>query len=112
MAKKKISCMEVQKNIPAFIENDLDSTETIEFVDHVRHCDTCMEELSVEFLVLVGIKRLDSASAFNLNQELDDLIDYNEQRARQKRQTSFFIFIGALLAAIIGGYFLSGIFRK
>ena len=112
MAKKEITCNEVQKNIPAFIENDLDSTDTINFVNHVRSCKTCMEELSVEYLVLVGVKRLDSASAFNLNQELDDLIDINEQKARQKKQTSFFIFLGALLAAIVGGYFLSGLFRK
>ena len=112
MAKKKTTCAEIQKNISAFIENELDSSETLAFVDHVRNCESCMEELSVEYLVLVGVKRLDSASAFNLNQELEELIEYNEQRARQKKQTSFFIFVGALLAAIVGGYFLSMFFRK
>lgn len=107
---KQISCEEVQKNISGFIDCRLDSKESLRFINHIRNCETCMEELSVEYLVVVGIKRLDEASAFNLNKELEELIYKNEKKAKQKRQISFFIFLAAVLSAIVGGYFLSGLF--
>ncbi len=109
--KKQMTCEEVQKNIPDFIDTRMDSKESVAFIRHVRNCKACMEELSVEYLVVVGVKRLDSASAFNLNQELEELIDQNEQKARQKRQISLAIFVAAILLAVVGGYFLSGVFR-
>lgn len=108
--KKTVSCEDIQRNIPAFIGGNMESKDTLSFIRHIRTCKTCMEELSVEYLVLVGVKRLDSASAFNLNKELDDLLTRNENRAKRKRNVSVIVFIAAILLAVIGGYFLSGIF--
>ena len=70
---KNAECETVQKNIPYFIDGKMESADTLAFIRHIRGCKTCMEELSVEYLVLVGVKRLDSASAFNLNKELKKL---------------------------------------
>lgn len=105
--KKEMTCEEVQKNIPKFIDTRMDSKDSLAFIRHIEHCDACMEELSVEYLVVVGVKRLDSASAFNLNQELEELMYKNERKARNKQQISLMIFIFAILLAIVGGYFLS-----
>ena len=82
MKKETVSCDFVQKNIPSFIDNKLDSSDTLDFIEHIRNCKACAEELSVEYLVLVGVKRLDSASAFNLNNELDELITKNMEKAK------------------------------
>ena len=107
MKKETIGCDVVQKNISKFIDNKLDSMDTLNFIDHVKNCKACSEELSVEYLVLVGVKRLDSASAFNLNKELDELIVRNEQKAKQKRRLSRIVFLAAIFCAIIGGYFVA-----
>ena len=107
MKKETLSCDAVQKNIPMFIENKLDSLDTFSFVEHVRNCKACAEELSVEYLVLVGVKRLDSASAFNLNKELDELIARNTEKAKKKRRLSRIVFLAAIFLAIVGGYFVA-----
>lgn len=108
--KRKIECEEVQKLIPYFIDGKTDSNQSLAFIRHIRDCKTCMEELSVEYLVLVGVKRLDSASAFNLNDELDELISKSEAKAKRTRNISFWVFILFIVIAIVGGYFLSGFF--
>ncbi len=107
MKKEALSCDTVQKNIPKFIDNKLDSYDTLSFVEHVKNCKACAEELSVEYLVLVGVKRLDSASAFDLNKELAELIIRNEAKAKQKRRLSRIVFLAAIFFAIIGGYFVA-----
>ncbi len=108
--KKTVPCEEVQKNIPTFIAGNMESKDTLAFIRHIRSCKACMEELSVEYLVLVGVKRLDSASAFNLNDELEDLMLRNEKKARRRKNISIVVFIISILIAIIGGYFLSELF--
>ena len=108
--KKTVPCEEVQKNIPTFIAGNMESKDTLAFIRHIRSCKACMEELSVEYLVLVGVKRLDSASAFNLNDELEDLMLRNEKKARRRKNISIAVFIISILIAIIGGYFLSELF--
>ena len=106
--KNQITCDEIQKNIPDFIGDKLDSRDTLAFIGHTRNCKACMEELSVEYLVLVGVKRLDSASAFNLNDELEDLMIRNEYRAIRKRNLTRIVFVFAIGLAILGGYLISG----
>ncbi len=108
MIKNQLTCEDVQKDIPDFINDKLDSRDTLAFISHIRECKTCMEELSVEYLVLVGVKRLDSASAFNLNDELEDLMIRNEYRAIRKRNLTRIVFVFAIGLAILGGYLLSG----
>jgi hypothetical protein len=108
--KQKLECEEVQKIIPKFIDGRTDSNQSLAFIRHIKGCKACMEELSVEYLVLVGVKRLDSASAFNLNDELDDLITRSETKAKRTKNISFLIFVLFILCAIVGGYFLSGFF--
>ena len=110
--KREMTCEEVQKNIPDFIETRMDSKQSLDFIRHIRKCKTCMEELSVEYLVVVGVKRLDSASAFNLGEELEELIYRNEAKARRRQSISLLVFIAVLLMAIVGGYFLSGLFYR
>ncbi|MBR4580910.1 MAG: zf-HC2 domain-containing protein [Lachnospiraceae bacterium] len=108
--KPELSCEEVQKNIPDFIDTRMDSKESLAFIRHIRNCKACMEELSVEYLVVVGVKRLDSASAFNLNMELEELISKNEKKAKRRQNISLLIFMAAILSAVVGGYFLSRFF--
>ena len=108
--KQILECEEVQKLIPYFIDGKTDSNQSLAFIRHIKGCKTCMEELSVEYLVLVGVKRLDSASAFNLNDELDDLIQRSEAKAKRTKNISFLVFILFIIFAIVGGYFLSGFF--
>lgn len=65
-----MNCKDTEKMIPAFLHDDLTSKELKEFIDHIDSCQECTEELSIQFLVVEGLERLESGSNFNLQNAL------------------------------------------
>ena len=61
-----MTCKEIEKIIPSFLNDDLDTDDLREFMDHIVNCEECMEELSIQFLVLEGMARLESGNVFDL----------------------------------------------
>lgn len=66
-----MNCMEVEKEIPFFLENKLEGKEIRDFVEHMEGCKECREELSVHFLALEGIDIIEEGESFDLDKELD-----------------------------------------
>ncbi|MGN0330342.1 MAG: zf-HC2 domain-containing protein [Kineothrix sp.] len=97
-----MDCKEVNKMIPDFLENKLNHRELRRFMEHISKCGECKEELSIQFLVLEGMARLESGSTFDLQYELDRILE--EARRRMKiRQIFHYIIYGAeiLIIAVI-----------
>ncbi len=65
-----MECKEAEKKIPLFLNEELDERELAEFVEHVKDCPDCMEELSIQFLVTEGMEQLEKGNNFNLQEEL------------------------------------------
>ena len=65
-----MTCKEAEKLIPLFLKDELDTADLREFMEHVDKCDECTEELSIQFLVLEGMARLESGNVFDLQNEL------------------------------------------
>lgn len=65
--------------IPAFLQDDLDSRELRRFIKHIDSCQECMEELSIQFLVVEGLERLESGSNFNLQNALSSKLSSARQ---------------------------------
>ena len=66
----KAECKEIEKQIPAFLEDALTNRELKAFLDHAEHCENCKEELTIQFLMQVGTKRLEDGKAFHLGDAL------------------------------------------
>ena len=105
-----MECKEVQKNIHSFINDELDSKDCLAFIDHIRKCPTCKEELSIEFLVVTGLQRLDDAEAFDLQKELTEKIKNNEENALQRKKMSRIGFLFIIFLAVVAGYYVSMLF--
>lgn len=56
--------------IPAFLQDDLDSKELEQFIEHIEECPECKEELSIQFLVSEGLEQLEAGNNFNLQSAL------------------------------------------
>ena len=104
---KKMNCIDTEKSILRFIENKMNYQETEEFIEHISSCDSCMEELNIQFLIEVGMKRLEEGSNFNLNKELAEKIRNESIKARRVKiltrinyLVKFLIIIGVLAFAI------------
>ncbi len=65
-----MDCKTAEKLIPDFIKGEMETRAAKEFLKHVGECASCKEELSIQFLVKVGMERLEEGEAFNLNKEL------------------------------------------
>ena len=57
-----MKCSDIQKLIPAFLDDDLDNQDLSLFLSHVESCSECREELTIQFLVSVGLDNLRSDS--------------------------------------------------
>ena len=75
----------MEKLIPQFLDDDLDNQDLSDFLDHIDNCPECKEELTIQFLVRVGMQRLEDGNTFNLVKELErELADAKKKMHRRK----------------------------
>ena len=66
-----MDCLEVEKKIPFFLENQMDVTEIRKFVEHIEVCKDCREELAIHYLAAEGMSIIEQGESFDLDKELD-----------------------------------------
>lgn len=101
--KEKLQCLQAAKMIPAFIWRELTGRELERFMEHMEECENCKEELSIQFLVEVGLNSLEAGNTFDLQEELDTALQEAEKRVKLYRffRQSFFILGCIGIAAIL-----------
>ncbi len=92
-----MDCKECERLIPEFIEGKMEYFALKHFCDHIRSCNECKEELTIQFLVTEGMARLEDGDAFDLNRELDKRL---EEAKRKIRRSDKVLNFGALLELI------------
>lgn len=85
-----MNCQSAQSMVLNFINNKLDKEETKEFIDHVRGCKDCWEELEIYYVMLIGLKQLDEGEEMvaDFKEKLQNEVDsrYNALVREQRRQ--------------------------
>ncbi len=82
-----MDCMTFNKDIDAFIHDRLDDDELNGFLNHLKTCRSCAEELEVNYIVQEGIVRLeDKHASLNLaSAHRHNLKNYQEYMITRKR---------------------------
>lgn len=77
-----MNCMEVQRLMMPFIDNKLSIEQLEEFMEHIKSCPDCMEELEVHYILLTGMRRLDADKeiADNFHEDFIELLNENEDK--------------------------------
>ena len=65
-----MNCIETEKMIPAYLQDELEGKELDLFMEHIENCPECKEELSIQFLVSEGMEQLEAGNNFNLQKAL------------------------------------------
>ena len=73
--REKLQCLQATKMIPSFIVGELSYRELEQFMEHMEECESCKEELSIQFLVEVGLNSLEAGNTFDLQEELDGAME-------------------------------------
>lgn len=69
-----MNCKEAEKMIPAFLVKQLNSRDLNQFLLHVEECPECMEELTIQYLVMIGTSLIEEGKSFNLKKALNELL--------------------------------------
>ena len=77
-----MTCKEAEKQIPSFLQDELDEESLAEFVEHVKECDECEEELAIRYLTVEGLARLEEGASFSLDDELAYKIQHADRRVK------------------------------
>ena len=98
-----MDCKQAEKLIPDFIKGEMDTRTAKQFLEHVDKCPSCKEELSIQFLVTVGMERLEDGEAFNLNDELSARLQTAEIhiKIRQMLQRGLYYFEAIAILTVI-----------
>ncbi len=104
---KRVSmdCKETQHCIQLFLKDELDDGAAQKFVEHVRSCNECMEELTIEYLLSEGMSRLENADDIDVQKELEEMLNRTMARVRRKKQlkAGLFLLISLLLCMLFLG---------
>jgi hypothetical protein len=81
-------CKSFEKKIPDFMADCLENEDLEAFLDHLEECESCRDELSIQYLVDTGMDRLEKGEAFHLQKDLNAFIYAEQERlGRRKRLT-------------------------
>ena len=96
-----MNCKDAEKMISPFLEDDLDNRDLAAFLEHMESCPECKEELTIQFLVLVGMKRLEDGNTFNLKKELDNMLRDSRKKLRVRKYLVAVSLLLELLVAVM-----------
>lgn len=82
-------CRDWQRRIPDFLDDQMPVSELEKFIDHVKDCGDCHEELEIMFILSVGLKELehDTGMSYNFKHMLEDKL--KRARYQCERHKSF-----------------------
>ncbi len=101
-----MDCKETQRCIHLFLRDELDGGTAQEFVEHVRSCNECMEELTIEYLLSEGMSRLENADDIDVKKELGEMLNRTMARVKRKKQLKAGLFL--LMSMLLCMFLLGG----
>ncbi len=102
-----MECRDAEKLVLKFIQGNCSKEEARQLVSHIRTCESCWEEISIQFLLEEGLHRLEAGESFDLNQELNARVEEVEKSNRYQFNikvfgiTLFYVLIIILVLILI-----------
>lgn len=66
----QISCRTTELFINDFINGSLIGEDLFDFLNHVRECPSCYEELETQYLLVTALAKVENGENFDLSREL------------------------------------------
>lgn len=103
-----MDCIEAQGLMNQFIDDKLDEKTLTEFLEHVKHCPSCYDDLEATYTVMAVIRLLDDEEETpDLLRALDRRIEEKEAWLRQQRRSHFFKKVIGLTAFLVAAFLIS-----
>lgn len=104
-----MTCLEAQSKIIAYIEKNIERTDKLEFLKHVKSCKDCREELHIYYTMIEGMRQLDDNEVLSkdFSRDLEDRMDRDLNSDRTKKKfvrSTIVIFAFVILTFGVFGY--------
>lgn len=81
-----LTCRQAEKMVLPYINYQLDEKKLEAFLNHVRVCSSCKEELEIYYTVYVGLRQLDSGTGvYDIAGALEESLDMAWMKVRTVR---------------------------
>jgi anti-sigma factor RsiW len=81
-----MDCKMAVRLITPYIQDELPDEDTEEFLNHIQHCESCRDELEMNYIIIEGIRLLDSGSdSFDVKGAMDRAIRSSLRKLRLLR---------------------------
>ncbi len=105
-----MDCIEAQGLINQFIDDKMDEKTLTEFLEHVKRCPSCYDDLEATYAVMAVIRLLDDEEETpELLRPLDHRIEEKEIWLKQQRRNRFFKKACGLTAFLVTVFLVSSI---
>ena len=107
-----MKCEEALQKITPYIENCLQPRELEAFIEHIKQCPSCYDELETYYIVSRAVQYLDDEKqdTYNIMELLKRDIRMKEQGLRRRRRMHWLVFFCLLTAAaLLAGTVLSSL---
>ena len=98
-----MTCKEAQSMVREYIAGELPPKELERFIEHVRGCGNCYEELETFFMIDRAVRYLDEETehSFNLKTLLEKDLKEREHALARKRRSKWAIICLAVLVIVL-----------
>ena len=96
-----MNCKETERMIPAFLSRELAYKSLKQFLEHVENCPDCMEELTIQYLVMTGAILLEEGKSFDLPKEIKALILEAKEAVYKRKIHTIFSYILEILTFVV-----------
>lgn len=94
-----MNCSRCRNLIDDYVANSLNGDELDDFVMHVLHCESCMDELKINYSLLTALNQLDRGDElsedydFEVEQQIKKYVERKKRNKYIKRATYAVLFV-------------------
>lgn len=100
-----MNCQEAQSNVLNYINHKLTNEEITQFIEHIRECEDCRDELEIYYITMIGMQQLDEGELLTADFQKalkEDMSQRYMQCQREKDRThSIRVMLGAFLISLL-----------
>ena len=96
-----MNCKDTERMIPLFLTNELNNKDLNYFLMHVENCTECMEELTIQYLVMTGTSIIEEGKSFNLRKALNELISNATRKVNKWKILMLLSYFAEIIILII-----------
>ena len=96
-----MNCKETEKLIPIFLNQKLNTRQLDQFLQHVENCSECMEELTIQYLVMIGTSLIEEGKSFDLRRALNELLIDATKIVKKWKLLMFLSYIAEIITFIV-----------